>query len=102
VGTVPLSQTMIRAPNGTHAKLCGQGPRAEAAAACRLPRIPLGQRHAICNLHDAEQVLFGRGASAPGRSRAAQLQREVERSRYAARSAFLSASGRIAMPALCT
>jgi hypothetical protein len=27
-----------------------------------------GQRHAICNLHDAEQVLFGRGASAPGRS----------------------------------
>jgi hypothetical protein len=31
----------FRPPNGPHAKLCGQGPRAESAAACRLPRIPL-------------------------------------------------------------
>jgi hypothetical protein len=28
-----------RPPNGSHAKLCGQGPRAEAAAARRLPRM---------------------------------------------------------------
>jgi hypothetical protein len=42
-----------------------------------------GQRHAICNLHDAEQVLFGRGASAGLQPRAEagpqRLQREVRR-----------------------
>jgi hypothetical protein len=26
-------------PNGTHAKLCGQGPRADGEAARRLPRM---------------------------------------------------------------
>jgi hypothetical protein len=61
----------IRPPNGTHAKLCGQGPRADAVAAGRLPRARAQTQHAICNLHDVAQVLFGRGASAPGRSRAA-------------------------------
>jgi hypothetical protein len=64
-------QRCLRAPNVPHAKLCGQGPRAEAAAACGLPRARAQTQHVICNLHDAEQVLFGRGASAPGRSRAA-------------------------------
>ena len=29
----------LRAPNGSHAKLCGHGPRAEAEAARRLPRM---------------------------------------------------------------
>jgi hypothetical protein len=32
-------RTVIRPPNGSHAKLCGQGPRAEARAARRLPRM---------------------------------------------------------------
>jgi hypothetical protein len=31
--------TDVRLPNGSHAKLCGQGPRAEAGAARRLPRM---------------------------------------------------------------
>jgi hypothetical protein len=53
------------AANGPHAKLCGQGPRAEAAAACRLPRAR-ADANAICNLHDAEQVLFGRGRFSAG------------------------------------
>jgi hypothetical protein len=70
-GLQHVGNEAFRPPNGTHAKLCGQGPRAEAAAACRLPRARAQTQHAICNLHAAEQVLFGRGASAPGRSRAA-------------------------------
>ena len=36
---VPLAQRVIRPANGSHAKLCGQGPRAEAGAARRLPRM---------------------------------------------------------------
>jgi len=34
-----LAPACLRAPNGCHAKLCGQGPRAEAGAARRLPRM---------------------------------------------------------------
>jgi hypothetical protein len=60
----PFGPCFLRRPNGTHAKLCGQGPRAEAVAARRLPRARAQTQEAICNLHDAEQVLFGRGASA--------------------------------------
>jgi hypothetical protein len=30
-------------PNGSHAKLCGRGPRAEAGAARRLPRMTFGE-----------------------------------------------------------
>jgi hypothetical protein len=33
------TKSVIRAPNVAHDKLCGQGPRAEAGAARRLPRL---------------------------------------------------------------
>jgi hypothetical protein len=58
-------------PNGSAAQLRGRGPRAEVAAACCLPRIPLdSDARSACNMTPATLV-FGRGASAPGRSRAA-------------------------------
>jgi hypothetical protein len=33
------NDSAVAPPNGSHAKLCGQGPRAEADAARRLPRM---------------------------------------------------------------
>ena len=36
-------RSCLRRPNGSHAKLCGQGPRAEAEAARRLPRMTFGE-----------------------------------------------------------
>ena len=35
----PKDDVTFRRPNGSHAKLCGQGPRAEARAARRLSRM---------------------------------------------------------------
>ena len=43
-------------PNGPHAKLRGQGPRAEAEAARRLPARRCGQRLPICNRRDAVKL----------------------------------------------
>jgi hypothetical protein len=45
---------------------------------------------------------LGKGKAVSIRALIAAAHHEVERSRYAARSAFLSPSGRITMPALCT
>jgi hypothetical protein len=70
---------LIRPANGTHAKLCGQGPRAEAAAACGLPRIPLDSdtRSATCMTPSrfcSAEALQRRAEAGPQR-----LQREVRR-----------------------
>ena len=58
-------------PNVPHAKLHGQGPRAykTRGAAAAAVRVSI-RADAICSRRDAAQVLFGRGASAPDRSRA--------------------------------
>ena len=58
---------VIRPANGTHAKLCGHGPRAEVAAARRLPRRFCVYTAAVCSRRDAAMLVFGRGASAPDR-----------------------------------
>jgi hypothetical protein len=42
-----------RPPNGSHAKLCGQGPRAEAERGAPVAAIELKQRDANCNRRDA-------------------------------------------------
>jgi len=47
------TQIVFDPPNAPHAKLCGQGPRAEARAARRLPRMTFGDRVANCNRPDA-------------------------------------------------
>jgi hypothetical protein len=39
--SVPDSEAVIRPPNGPHAKLRGQGPRAEAGAARRSPHLTM-------------------------------------------------------------
>jgi hypothetical protein len=49
----PFGPCFFRRPNGTHAKLCGQGPRAEAEAARRLPARSCMQRPPNCNRRDA-------------------------------------------------
>jgi len=62
----------LRAPNGIHAKLCGHGPRAEADAARRLPRMTFGEpsrelqpprRHRVC-----DKAAGSAGGPKPGRA----------------------------------
>ena len=60
-----------RAHNGTHAKLCGQGPRAETDSARRLPPRSCEQRLANCNRRDAAALAMKEAARLPDRSRAA-------------------------------
>jgi hypothetical protein len=52
-GSLRLRTRALRAPNGSHAKLCGQGPRAEAGAARRLPRMTFEEPRGECNRRDA-------------------------------------------------
>ena len=58
----PSAYSSFGPANGSHAKLCGRGPRGcansgTAAAALEAP---------ICSRRDAVQVLFGQGGSAAG------------------------------------
>src|SRR5687767_11230086 len=64
-----LFALFLRPPNA-RTKLRGQGPRGYGSAARRLPRQTVTTR-AMCSRRDAAPVLFGQGASAPSRSRAA-------------------------------
>ena len=50
---VRFSYVVSGAANGSHAKLRGQGPRAEARAVRRLPPRSCTQRLANCNRRDA-------------------------------------------------
>ena len=62
---------VFRRPNGSVTQLRGQGPRAGVACGMLVAAYTAGQRHAICNQHDAATLVFGLGASAPGQVRAA-------------------------------
>ena len=66
-------------PNGSHAKLCGQGPRAEAEAARRLPARSWAQRLANCNRRDAVMLAMNEGLQSRADAGPHQLQREVGR-----------------------
>ena len=55
----------LRAPNGSHAELRGQA-RAPKPCGRQVAAYTAGQRHAICNLHDAAALEFGSGGSAAG------------------------------------
>jgi hypothetical protein len=61
---------LLRPPNGSIANLRGQGPRAEARGAAAAAHTA-GQQRVTCGRRDTVLVLFGPGASAPDRSRAA-------------------------------
>ena len=55
-------------PANARIKLRGQGPRGYGSAARRLPALT---NNPTCSRRDAAPVMFGQGASAPSRSRAA-------------------------------
>src|SRR5690242_10929738 len=58
-------------PNVPHVKLRGQGPRAFETSGAAAAAAPVSIRaEAVCSRRDTARVLFGRGASAPDRSRA--------------------------------
>ena len=65
----------------TRAFVCPTDLTLSCAARARVPKprgalvaaYTAGQRHATCNQRDAATLVFGRGASAPGRSRAASV-----------------------------
>ena len=56
----------VRQHNGSHAKLRGQGPRAEAAAARRLPPLTRAQREPHATGVTQSQARAARGGSAAG------------------------------------
>jgi hypothetical protein len=57
--------------NGLHAKLCGRGPRAEAGAARRLPRITFAEPSGVCDRRDAVTLAMKQPARPATRSPAA-------------------------------
>jgi hypothetical protein len=61
----------FRRPNVFQAKLRGQLPREYANSGMMVAAYTAGERRVICNQHDAATLVFGPGASAPDRSRAA-------------------------------
>jgi hypothetical protein len=73
VSAVALTRSRETAglPNGPHAKLRGQWPRGDANSGRVVAATEAHAEACSCNHHDAEQVLFGPGASAPDQSRAA-------------------------------
>jgi len=64
---------MSAGPANVTRKLRGQGPRCYGSAARRPLRLT--KAGATCGRRDAALVLFDRGASAPGQSRAAPAWR---------------------------
>jgi hypothetical protein len=66
-----------RAPNGFHAKLCGQGLRAEVAAACRLPRIPLDSDSGSATCMTPRRWCSAEALQRRDEAGPQQLQREV-------------------------
>jgi hypothetical protein len=84
VGSLP-SLGKSRPAERPHAKLCGQGPRAEAGAACRLPRIPLDSDTRTAACMTLRRFCSAEGLQPRAEAGPQRLQREVRRRRLCVR-----------------